>query len=541
MLCATVALGVLVWLLGSPGVRLARMGAHVRRSPAALVLSWLAIAAVLVSAFFATSPLALALTGSNERLDGALVTALWLALVPLSFAVLRRIPDRRTWVHYTAFSFFIISAYLLVQAYGVEPLALANPALTRAPDMVAATLGHPSLAGIFEGIGVLFFGILFVSGAGMRERTLWGAMAVACSAGAAAAGGRAGQVGIVVAWLALASIVVVRRRDLLRPMLVISALALGAFVAVGFTAPYGFKKLDSYTTVAAGDNASFNHRLITWRAGVAAIAGRPVFGYGADQAADTVWKHVSPAEERKLYTEFIRPDEVASATRHGRILTYKQSKTGKNAFVRMNYDKAHDYFIDLGLANGLVALGLFLAMVGALLWRLWRSGSATSPSPRGSWSRTTSSPRSRGSRPSSSTRSCGRSQDSASPRRWVLMAPVARAFPSTPWPGSPGRVTSLPEGVALPLRRAPRRGRTRSVDVGCLGGHGSGNGQGCRPPTRVHPLWDCRSRLAMMPFAVLVAAAPARTGRLNTSPAARSDTSSIGVPGVASTRWIDRG
>lgn len=375
VLAATVALGVLVWLLGSPDIRLASLGRHVRRAPASLVLAWLAIAALVVSTVFATSPLALALTGSNYRLDGALVTGMWLALVPLTFAVMRRLRNKTAWLGYAAFSLALISAYLLVQAYGLEPLSFINHALARTPPTVSATLGHASLASIFVGTGVLVFGILSVAGAPGSRRGLWGALAVLCSASVAAAGGRAGQVALATAWVALAILVVLKRRTLVRPLVVVSLLSVVAFGIVGVTSVHGRGKLVSYSSVAAGDNASFNHRLITWRAGIAAIAERPLFGYGADQAAETLWQHVTPAEERRLYTGFINADEVPSAVRNGQILIYKNDVTGKQSFLRMNYDKAHNYFIDLGLANGLVALALFLAMVIVLLRRLWRSGS----------------------------------------------------------------------------------------------------------------------------------------------------------------------
>lgn len=375
VLAATVAIGVLVWLLGSPDIRLSNISRHLRRAPASLVLAWLSIAAILVSTLFATSPLALALTGSNYRLDGALVTGMWLALVPLAFGVIRRLGNTTTWLGYAAVSLFLITAYLLIQAYGFEPMSLINHAMARTPPHVSATLGSASVASIFVGTGVLVFGVLSVAGAQGSRRNLWTAMAVLCSAGVAAAGGRAAQLSLAVAWLVLAILVVRTRRTLLRRMLGVSVLALVAFGVVGLTTTYGLMKLNTYSAVAAGDNGSFNHRLITWRAGIAAIAERPLFGYGADQAAKTLWQHVTPAEERRLFTEFIRADEVPSAIRHGEILVYKSDTTGTQKVVRMNYDKAHDYFIDLGLANGLIALALFLAMVAALSWQLWRSGS----------------------------------------------------------------------------------------------------------------------------------------------------------------------
>lgn len=375
VLCLAVALGVLVWLLASPDVRLARMGAYLRVAPTSLVLVALAIAGVLVSAFFATTPLALALTGSNYRLDGALIAAMWLALVPLTYAVVRRIGRASAAIPYLAFTFSFMSVYLLVQAYGLEPLALANPALTRVPSIVAATLGNSSLAGNFVGIGVVLFGILHVANARDPRRGLWGAVTVLSSAGVAAAGGRASQLSIAAAWLVLVLLVLRRRRELLRRMLVVSTLSLVAFAAVGYTAAHAAWKLATYAAVAAGDNGSFNDRLITWRAGIAAIAERPLFGYGADQAAETVWQHVSPTQERQLFAQFIKRQEVPSATRYGRVLVYKDAATGKQAFVRMNYDKAHDYFIDFALAHGVLALALFLIMAVALMWRLWRSRS----------------------------------------------------------------------------------------------------------------------------------------------------------------------
>lgn len=375
VLCATVAVGVLTWLVGSPEVQLRTLGRFLRTSPRTLVLTWLTIGAVVLSAFFATIPLALALTGSNARLDGALITAMWLALLPLTFAVVNRLKSAEAALPYAAIAFVVVTAYLLSEAYGLDPLSLVNPNILPTPRLVAATMGHPSIASLFEGIGIVLFGLLFLLTPIGGKRFIWAVVAILCSAGIGAAGGRAAQVGVAATWLAFFIVVLKDHRSLLRSLLVISVFAAGAFGIGALTTGYGVEKLATYDAVAAGDNASFNHRLITWRAGIAAIAERPAFGYGAGQAATTVWQHVTPAEERQLFTEFIKPDEVASATRHGKILTYKNDKTGKYAFLRMNYDKAHNYFIDLGLANGLIALALFMATMVLLLWRLLRSRS----------------------------------------------------------------------------------------------------------------------------------------------------------------------
>lgn len=375
VLCVSVALGLLVWLLASPQLRLRSLTANVARARPLFLVAWATVVAVLVSVLFAKMPAALALTGSNVRFDGALVTALWLCLAPLAYVVVVRTRLTTAPVLYIAGIYAVLSGWLLAEAYGFEPVSLVNPSFRGVPQGVIATLGNSSLAGIFVGAGALLFGFAFVTQKRMLPRLLWALVTVLSSAAMAAAGGRAAQLGLIVFWLAFLAFVLTRRRSALPAMAVISILAACSFGVVGATAPHGERKLASYSTVLAGENLSVNERLITWKAGVLAILHRPFFGYGADQAATTVWQYTTKKQQRLLFLSFIKPSEVASAVRHGKVIVYKSSGSGKLAYVVTNFDKAHNYFIDFGIAFGLVPLLLLVITIMSILAATIRSRS----------------------------------------------------------------------------------------------------------------------------------------------------------------------
>lgn len=375
VLLAAVVVGLITWMLGAEDIGAHNLATRLYKATADLKILGLAVIAALVSSWFAISPVAVSLLGSPVRWDGSAITALWWCLVPLSFLLGRRHASSRVgiMVSYAAVGMALGSAVTLVQAYGLYPLHVLNSEI---PPAFADLLGNASLASIFAGVGVVLFGLLAVFlAASWRQRAVL-VVALLASGAVGATGGRSAQVGIGLVWILALAHIYLHKKKFIRRFVWISIAMLLTFTVTALSSGVGRWKLASYQAVVEGSNGSLNARIVTWKAGVAAILQRPFFGYGADMAAVTVWQYVTPGEAHLLYRQFMTGKEARTAVRYGSILFYKDDKTGKTNHVVANYDKAHNYFIDLGLANGLIVLVSFFVAVTVMLYRMVRARSS---------------------------------------------------------------------------------------------------------------------------------------------------------------------
>ncbi len=377
-LVALTILGILLWLITTPDLNLRDLGRRWAAQPNHW--KWLTIFLIVLvaSGLFAIKGFFYALQGDSVRYDGLLFELCWYLMAALAAAMVRRSGDPVPALRWAAAGGLVIAAWATLQAYGIEPFYFLNHIFVLYTyGMPAASLGHQAIvAGYLATLTVIWSAWLVLEG-GRQPKRLLGSWLIppALTVGLVASGGRAGLVAAAVLWIVFL-VAWGRQKPYRMVALWVSLSLLIAGMAVALTNHHGGHRIDSLAVAARGQNPSLNHRFITWEAGLKAILHRPITGYGPDAFAIEVWKYTSPAQARRLFTEFIPKAEAAHAVRKGTALVYVNPKIHRVGVLNMNYDKAHNYFIDLGVASGVVALALF---IGYLLssWRfLLRYGGA---------------------------------------------------------------------------------------------------------------------------------------------------------------------
>lgn len=362
-----------VWV-SFPGTRLAILPAALMKAPLTVRYLLAFLAWLVLASLFSRQGFYLALFGSNVRYDGTLPQVMWFAVAGIAAALVgaRRLP-RALPPAFMVTGALLVGAWSLTQSYGYQLLHFLSPHLfaLHHTGMPAASLGHQALVAAYLGVVLVIWSARQV----MANRLSWWSLLIsALLAGMlVGTGGRAGELAVLLVWTAFA--LYRGRRSGWRPVAAYSLAILAGGGVVFATNAHAQGRVESFRQVAEGGNSSFNHRLITWQAGIKAVLARPVFGWGPDQAADTVWMYTSPAQQRRLFSEFVSRKEAKTAVRKGKVLAYINPKTHRLGLVDMNYDKAHNYLIDMTLASGVPALLLFLGFLLSGLWALWKAAS----------------------------------------------------------------------------------------------------------------------------------------------------------------------
>ncbi|HEX7003128.1 MAG TPA: O-antigen ligase family protein [Trueperaceae bacterium] len=371
----------ITWLIGLVGTLLAYSDFDLKSTPYRLLRAPSGIQAYVgflvtmcVTAFLTPNSLGFVLLGREPRFDGVLVQLLWYSLPLLAFAsALRSRLSRRFPLIAAEVGGGLVAIWMSLQGFGLEPLELLNPAIVVA-GRPSASLWHPALATAWVA-GVLILSATWTVLRGRIHAWRIGLVFVLTMA-VFFGGGRAAIIGALLAWILVAGIGCVKGQGGRRRLVVLisTIMMAGALTAIWSSAA-SRSQITSLTEASRGQDRSFSSRLITWQVGLTALAARPLTGFGPGFFSEAVWNYASPEQEKKLYLEFFPARLIDDVFRAGTLLTAYDDEAGRMVMIQANYDKAHNYLLDLALANGLPALLLFLASVVLLLRPVMRAPS----------------------------------------------------------------------------------------------------------------------------------------------------------------------
>ena len=364
--------GVLVVLLTRRDLSLAGLVRSIPKLILPFRFLWFFVLLVLLSTFFSNlGPEAPAL-GSAMRADGTLMQVSWFALALVS-AELARAPqfNARVMIRMLSLGSVMTAAWVLLQSVGADPFTMLSRKHFHF-DLPAGAFGHSAVAEAYLAVCLIVLAGVWLG----NNRLGWAQAVVAGSiaAGMAAAGGRAGALGFLASALLLAVMVLRSKRGL--RALVVLAIGIGAGGLAGFlVSPHAHSKASESVAALSGNDMSLSHRLIAWRVGASVISAHPLFGIGPDSFSYVLWQYATPAEQRALLRESIGfVPASGSYTISGNAVVYSDPSSGKTVARILNWDKAHDYYLDIALATGIPSLVFFLGYLGLLLWELLRSG-----------------------------------------------------------------------------------------------------------------------------------------------------------------------
>ena len=371
-----VAYGAMVVLLSRPGVRLADVARSIPLTRLPFKFLWAFISAIIVSTLFSNYGTEAATLGSSARADGTLLQVAWFALALVSAELVRMAPfRRRIFLGALAWGSVGTAVWVLLQSWGADPLTL----LSRAHFYLvyaAGAFGHGGVASAYLAVCLVVVMAMWL-GEGSGGRWVPAAV-VLLSAGMVAAGGRAAIAGFLVASGMLVLEHVRERRGTRHRLLVLTvAVILGGYG--GFvSSPHAQQQAANSETIFAGTpGASLSHRFIAWRVAVRTILRHPIWGVGPEGFGYTLWQNATSEEQRALLTEVIGfAPKDGSYRISGNAIVFSDPKTGRPVARQLDWDKAHNYFLDIALATGLPSLVLFLGFLGCALWTLLRSRSA---------------------------------------------------------------------------------------------------------------------------------------------------------------------
>jgi O-antigen ligase len=321
---------------GTPRQRRPRLWLALTVGPA------LAFGLAQVAATAASANPRLSLWGSFERHQGVLTSAAYLGVYLLVATGVRTRMQVDRLLRALAWGSMPVVVYGLVQALGLDPLAWH----TDAASPIVSTIGRANFFGSYlvlvapvtaaraflERRGRWAYGLLlllqFLLLGLTQARAAWlgAGAAVATGALAWAYGARNRRM----AWATATAVV-----------LVLGLLALLNWAEGPLSVLAALPGLDRLATLANTDAGSTAARLAIWRATLPLIANRPWLGYG-------------PETMRATFARVYPPQ-----------LVYYQ---GRQVIV----DRAHNLWLDLGVAGGLVATLTFAALLFGAGWLIWR-------------------------------------------------------------------------------------------------------------------------------------------------------------------------
>ncbi|MGD0115253.1 MAG: O-antigen ligase family protein [Dehalococcoidia bacterium] len=287
------------------------------------------------------------LLGESERYQGLLPTLLYVALFLASATLVRTRRDLSIVLGGLFVSGTAVAGYALIQRLGLDWIDWVQIPEGR----VGSTFGQPDVLGAFLVVGLATTAGLF-AGRASPWRWLLAAGAVVMMIALLLTSSRAAWIGAAAAAVILAASLIhsVRwtRFGVLCVLLgLILSGTLFASVAQGRSAAsHSAERVASATDFT---DTSVAMRLGLWRSALEMIADRPVLGAGQD-AFPILFSKYRRADQPGIGTDNVRPES------------------------------AHNIFLDLGTGTGLLGLGAFVWLLGAVLTVSWNSTSLCSDS-----------------------------------------------------------------------------------------------------------------------------------------------------------------
>lgn len=340
------------------------------------LIGWIVLSASLVDKQLLSPWL-----GSRVRYDGVVFQVMWWSLIPITYSIARATSSlgKRVVLAPATVAAVLIAFWTTLESYGFEPLSLLSAQVSASSNgNAAASLGHQALVSIYLSFLAMVWSVLFVGRCASFKRGDGGARTLGAISvitvlwmGAFGSGGRSGVYAAVGMWVVFVVWTLARRggrSGTFRRVAAISSVIVLTGLSIGFTNHH----VQAKTSATVTGGKSFAHRLITWQVGTRAVGQRPWIGYGPDAFAYEIWKFASDSQARELLTEAVPRQYLASAKRVGEGVVYVDGNRKIHMF-RLNYDKTHNYLIELAFASGLPAALAFLALVISGGLRLARS------------------------------------------------------------------------------------------------------------------------------------------------------------------------
>ena len=372
-----VGYGTLVVLLTRSELRMADVARSLPRTRLPFKFLWAFMLAVVVSTLFSNYGTEAPALGSSARADGTLMQIAWFSLALVSAELARTAPFRKgVFLGALTFGSAGTSLWILLQTWGADPLSI----LSRAHFYLvyaAGAFGHGGVASAYLAVS-----LVVLMGSWLRKDAGGVGMLVVVAllcAGMTAAGGRAAIVGFLIGSGLLVLEQLRLRRSRWYRLLVLFVVVVVGGVGGYVKAPHAQQQAANSEAIFSGSpGASLSHRFIAWRVAIRTIGKHPLWGVGPEGFAHTLWQSATPQEQRALLTEVIGfAPKAGSYTISGNAIVYSDPKTGRPVARQLDWDKAHNYLLDIALATGLPSMLLFLGFVLSALWALLRSRSST--------------------------------------------------------------------------------------------------------------------------------------------------------------------
>lgn len=375
VLTATCILGIVTLILTYPNASFVSFFQGLRQQPLT-VQAWLAFCVfLLLDAFLVPRDLALNLIGSGRRVDGFLVQAAWYALVPIAAGLVYARGNSKQIRVLLLVGAVLSALWALAQSYGFEPAEQFFSEYIRTtfdpnPDNIAyGPLALTGLTAAYLAVVSTVF-LAYVT----RFRLLMGLGIGVLVTAVVATGNRTAPAALALAGVFLLVYSLTRRHfRRVRTLLLYGVVGLAVLGAWQMTRSAPLEQLERTTNFVQGTDSSFRVRVIFWRAALRGLFDRPFTGYGPNGFSPVFWQHTT--EEEQLYIVRTRLPEDATDIRFtgSPIVIYSLPEQEEAIFTTFGIDKAHNYLLDLTIANGFLGTGLFATAVIAGLWLMFRA------------------------------------------------------------------------------------------------------------------------------------------------------------------------
>ena len=253
---------------------------------------------------------------------------------------------------------------------GADPLTLLSRRHFHF-NLPEAAFGHSGVVEAYLAVCLIVFTTIWIA----EDRSAWRHLVLGAllAAGMGAAGGRAGAGGFAIAGALLAVRVVRSRRGIRTAITLFTAIAVGSFGGY-LASSHAHRQAQVSVAAFSGGDISLTNRLVAWRIAARVVRAYPIFGVGPDNFNNVLWAYATPAEQGHLLRQSIGfAPSPGSYKISGNAIVYSDPTSGRVNSKPLNWDKAHDYYLDLALATGIPTLVLYVAFVISVMWGLLRA------------------------------------------------------------------------------------------------------------------------------------------------------------------------
>lgn len=359
--------GLLLAMVSFPTLHLRALPRAIAALPLPIVflltlIAWLVLAS-LVSPSLAP---VVAAIGSAARIDGTLVQAAWFGLALVSAALIRSgvVPIRHV-LTAALLGAVMSSVWVVLQATGHDPLAWLSRSHVYL-TIPAGAFGHGALASAY--IGFVTIIALTVWQGSRAPGGIRFVVTFLLGLGLASAGGRAAVMALLLVLILLGQITLSSKRNISYYFGHVLVLFLAIQVAVAVV-PRATAQASTLAGAVVGADGSFNARIPAWKGGARLLMDNPLFGVGPEGFAFGVWDHLSVGDRIPLLEQVIPGQLTPTQLEHGdyvisqNVILFRDPETGQQFARQLDWDKAHNYFIDLALTAGLPAAILWVGFV----------------------------------------------------------------------------------------------------------------------------------------------------------------------------------